>query len=112
MHTCLATGSCPFDPPRRGSSPSVIRPDQHTAPWLLSFANAKPNPVGLDAAKAAARNYPMLECATLGRLRLQHWEAEAPNAIMGWTMFQPRREQWTRQRYQRAPRKACAAARN
>jgi hypothetical protein len=22
---------------------------------------------------------------------------------MGWTMFQPRREQWTRQRYQRAP---------
>ena len=49
--------------------------------------------------------------ANLGRLRLQHWEAEAPNAIMGWTMFQPRREQWTRQRYQRAPRKACAAAR-
>ena len=35
-----------------------------------------------------------------GRLRLQHWEAEAPNAIMGWTVFQPRREQWTRQRYQ------------
>jgi hypothetical protein len=34
---------------------------------------------------------------------LQHWEAEAPNAIMGWTMFQPRREQWTRQRYQMAP---------
>ena len=30
-------------------------------------------------------------------------EAEALNAIMGWTMFQPRREQWTRQRYQRAP---------
>src|SRR5512133_1614056 len=52
-----------------------------------------------------------LERANLGRLRLQHWEAEAPNAIMGWTMFQPRREQWTRQRYQRAPRKACAAAR-
>jgi hypothetical protein len=25
-------------------------------------------------------------------------EAEAPNAIMGWTVFQPRREQWTRQR--------------
>src|SRR5512132_1054018 len=49
--------------------------------------------------------------ANLGRLRLQHWEAEAPNAIMGWTVFQPQREQWTRQRYQRAPRKACAAAR-
>ena len=31
---------------------------------------------------------------------MQHWEAEAPNAIMGWTVFQPRREQWTRQRYQ------------
>ena len=30
-------------------------------------------------------------------------EAEAPNAIMGWTVFQPRREQWTRQRYQLAP---------
>ena len=29
-------------------------------------------------------------------------EAVAPNAIMGWTMFQPRREQWTRQRYQLA----------
>ena len=39
----------------------------------------------------------------LGRLRLQHWEAEAPNAIMGWTVFQPRREQWIRQRYQLAP---------
>src|SRR5512132_4200165 len=25
-------------------------------------------------------------------------QAAAPNAIMGWTMFQPRREQWTRQR--------------
>ena len=36
----------------------------------------------------------------IARLRLQHWEAEAPNAIMGWTVFQPRREQWTRQRYQ------------
>jgi hypothetical protein len=35
-----------------------------------------------------------------GRLRLQHWEAEAPNAIMGWTVFQPRREQWIRQRYE------------
>jgi hypothetical protein len=45
----------------------------------------------------------LLERANLGRLRLQHLEAEAPNAIMGWTMFQPRREQWTRQRYQRAP---------
>src|SRR5512132_2183482 len=42
----------------------------------------------------------LLERANLGRLRLQHWEAEAPNAIMGWTVFQPRREQWTRQRYQ------------
>ena len=31
---------------------------------------------------------------------MQHWEAEAPNAIMGWTVFQPRREQWTRQRYE------------
>ena len=30
-------------------------------------------------------------------------EAEAPNAIMGWTMFQPRREQWTRQRYHGLP---------
>ena len=30
-------------------------------------------------------------------------EAVAPNAIMGWTVFQPRREQWTRQRYQLAP---------
>src|SRR5512146_163881 len=45
----------------------------------------------------------LLERANLGRLRLQHWEAEAPNAIMGWTVFQPRREQWTRQRYQVAP---------
>ena len=26
--------------------------------------------------------------------------AVAPNAIMGWTVFQPRREQWTRQRYE------------
>ena len=42
----------------------------------------------------------LLERANLGRLRLQHWEAEAPNAIMGWTVFQPRREQWTRQRYE------------
>ena len=57
-------------------------------------------------------------------------EAVAPNAIMGWTVFQPRREQWTRQRYQLAPPeslrsrpqlensgpgsdiRACAAARN
>ena len=30
-------------------------------------------------------------------------QAVAPNAIMGWTLFQPRREQWTRQRYQWAP---------
>ena len=45
----------------------------------------------------------LLERANLGRLRMQHWEAEAPNAIMGWTVFQPRREQWTRQRYQLAP---------
>jgi hypothetical protein len=45
-----------------------------------------------------------LERVNLGRLRLQHWEeAEAPNAIMGWTVFQPRREQWIRQRYQLAP---------
>jgi hypothetical protein len=45
----------------------------------------------------------LLERANLGRLRLQHWETEAPNAIMGWTVLQPRREQWIRQRYQLAP---------
>jgi hypothetical protein len=44
-------------------------------------------------------------CGTIGagqsgRLRLQHWEAEAPNAIMGWMVFQSRREQWTRQLYE------------
>ena len=38
--------------------------------------------------------------ARCARCRLQ---AKAPNAIMGWTVFQPRREQWTRQRYQVAP---------
>ena len=49
-HICLARGSCPFVSPRRGSSPSAIRPGQHIAPWLGSFANAKPNPVRLGAA--------------------------------------------------------------
>ena len=53
--------------------------------------------------RCAAIPRALLERANLGRLRLQHWEAEAPNAIMGWTVFQPRREQWTRQRYQLAP---------
>src|SRR5512134_2076900 len=53
--------------------------------------------------RATAIPRALLERANLGRLRLQHWEAEAPNAIMGWTVFQPRREQWTRQRYQVAP---------
>src|SRR5512144_2155890 len=43
-HTCLATRPYPFDPPRIGSSPSVIRPGQHTAPWLLSFL-PMPSPI-------------------------------------------------------------------
>ena len=50
----------------------------------------------------------LLERANVGRLRLQHWEAEAPNAIMGWTVFQsgPGSDiTW-------CPRRACAAARN
>ena len=52
------------------------------------------------------------QSANLGQLRLQHREAEAPNAIMGWTVFNPGENSGPGSDIRWRPRSACAAARN
>jgi ribosomal protein L32 len=49
----------------------------------------------------------LFERANLGRLRLQHWEAEAPNAIMGGQCSNPGENSGSG-----SDIRACAVARN